>query len=632
MSLFNINSEQAYKTIGTIAMYLLPIIGIAGIVLTTALGQTNFLILSLYLVIPLLLVSILFRSLSTREESTSASLDEGTFRLLLVAYLLCYSLSAILLTVYDLRPLAYFLIITTMTITVLIQIMKFSPTRERIALVLLQIMGLVANLNLGVTLKYFRFIGRTDVMIHNQYVNSVVQTGHVTEVFFDYQAFPLWHILNAIIYMIGDGTFPTDKVMAITGCIIFLCLPLLAYLVAIRLFKDQKTAMIAALLAFFFPNITYWSISGISSAVAVVLIAFILYLAVDGRQKYCLLLIALATLAVIVYHSVSIIFALFILGSLYVVQKVLMKKDERLRRINFRYLALTVGATLAYWYFFGPILLQELYNNIVLQAPSGIVTKSVVLTPLSEIFNYLQYSPAVLFILTGALVILLSSRFNVRAKLFAVVAFMFIWITFPGPLYLFNKLLYNFSIDRFAEYTPFLLAIVSSAGIAALLTRSNKYVKACIILLFAVWVMLSITNDWVASDNPLVKRPFYTYYLTQDEIAGFDRIAVGTTAMIQADFITTRYLDSTPYDPQFNILEVAGDKTDFYKSSPDDIILIRNAELEKRPLKLSTNNIGEFKRYPRIDTYDYYYKDSEIWANLGRYDQVYDSARVSGYI
>ncbi|CAJ37102.1 conserved hypothetical protein [Methanocella arvoryzae MRE50] len=613
-------------------MYLLPIIGIAGIVLTTALGQTNFLILSLYLVIPLLLVSILFRSLSTREESTSASLDEGTFRLLLVAYLLCYSLSAILLTVYDLRPLAYFLIITTMTITVLIQIMKFSPTRERIALVLLQIMGLVANLNLGVTLKYFRFIGRTDVMIHNQYVNSVVQTGHVTEVFFDYQAFPLWHILNAIIYMIGDGTFPTDKVMAITGCIIFLCLPLLAYLVAIRLFKDQKTAMIAALLAFFFPNITYWSISGISSAVAVVLIAFILYLAVDGRQKYCLLLIALATLAVIVYHSVSIIFALFILGSLYVVQKVLMKKDERLRRINFRYLALTVGATLAYWYFFGPILLQELYNNIVLQAPSGIVTKSVVLTPLSEIFNYLQYSPAVLFILTGALVILLSSRFNVRAKLFAVVAFMFIWITFPGPLYLFNKLLYNFSIDRFAEYTPFLLAIVSSAGIAALLTRSNKYVKACIILLFAVWVMLSITNDWVASDNPLVKRPFYTYYLTQDEIAGFDRIAVGTTAMIQADFITTRYLDSTPYDPQFNILEVAGDKTDFYKSSPDDIILIRNAELEKRPLKLSTNNIGEFKRYPRIDTYDYYYKDSEIWANLGRYDQVYDSARVSGYI
>ncbi len=617
---------------GTAAMYLLPIIGLAGIVVTTVLGQTNFLILSLYLVIPLLLVSILFRSLGSRDEAAAASLDEGSFRLLLVAYLLCYSLSAILLTVYDVRPLAYFLIVTTMTVTVLIQIMKFKVTGEKVVLVLLQILGLVANLNLGVTLKYFRFIGRTDVMIHNQYVNSVIQTGHVTQVFFDYQAFPLWHILNAIIYMLGAGTFPTDKVMAITGCIIFLCLPLLAYLVAVRLFKDRRTGMIAALLAFFFPNLTYWSISGISSAVAVVLIAFLIYLAVDGKQKYGILLIGLVTAAIVVYHSVSVIFALLIIVALYLVQKVLMSKTEQLPQISFKYIALTITGTLAYWYFFGPILLQELYNNIVLQAPTGIVTKSIVLTPLSEIFNYLQYSPAVLFILVGVLAILLSARFDARAKLFAVVAFMFIWITFPGPLYLFNKLLYNFSIDRFAEYTPFLLAIVSSAGLAALLTRSNKYVKACIILLFAVWVMLSVTNDWVASDNPLVKRPFYTYYLAQDEIAGFDRIAVSATAMIHTDFITTRYLDSTPQDPQFSILEVAGDKTDFYKSSPDDVILIRNAELEKRPLKISTNHIGAFKRYPRIDTYDYYYKDSEIWDNLRRYDQVYDSSRVSGYV
>ncbi|CAJ37103.1 hypothetical protein [Methanocella arvoryzae] len=631
MSLFTRNSERTFGRIGTAALYLLPVVGIAGIIATIVIGQVNFLVLSTYLILPLLIGSVIFRSLG-KQEKEYKSLDDSAFKLLLVAFLLCYTISVILLTISEVRSFLYYLTVVTMTLTVLIEILGFAPVREKIAIILAQIMALMLNVNWGVTMKYFEFIGRTDVMFHNQYVTSLVQTGHVTEIFFDYQAFPLWHILNAAIYIIGDGYFSTNKIIAIAGGLIFLCLPVLLYLITLRLFKDQRFALIAALLAFFFPDMTYFTMSGISRSVASLMLIFLLYLMIDNKNKHKLLLIGLATAAVIVYHSISIIFVVLILALLYMLQKVLLNKEERLKKLNLWYLVITAVATLAYWAVFGSILLHELYTNIVVPAPSGVITKSIITAPTTEAFNYLQYMPSVLFIVIGILALMLTQKFDARARLFALAALLLMWLTFPGPQYLVNKLMYNFGIDRFAEYTYPILIVVCAAGIGAVFYRSSKFLRACVIVLFAVWVMLSISNDWVASDNPLVERQFYTYYLTQDETSAFNRIAEGATGLVMADYIPMRYLDSSRYGDKVNMLEVTGDSSRFLLNGTNDVMLVRHGELEKRPLKISRIEEDTFKRIPRFDTFEYADSNAGMWSTLGGYNRVYDSASVGGYI
>ncbi|WP_424359190.1 hypothetical protein [Methanocella sp. MCL-LM] len=631
MSLLTRNTEVNFGRIGTAALYLLPVVGIVGIIATIIMGQVNFLVLSTYLILPLLIGSMLFRSLKKQEE-TYKSLDDSSFKLLLIAFLLCYTISVILLTLSEVRSFLYYLTIVTMTLTVLLEILGFAPAREKIAIILAQIMVLMLNVNWGVTLKYFEFIGRTDIMFHNQYITSLLQAGHVTEVFFDYQAFPLWHILNAAIYLLGGTQFDTTKVIAIAGGLIFLCLPVLLYLITLRLFKDQRLAMLAALLGFFFPDMTYFTMSGISRCVASLMLIFLLYLMIDNKNKHKLLLIGLVTAAVIVYHSISIIFVVLILAMLYMLQKVLLNKEERLNKLNLWYLVITAVGTLAYWAVFGSILLQELYTNIVVPAPSGVITKSIITAPTTEAFNYLQYMPSVLFIVIGILAVLLTGKFDARSKLFALASLLLMWLTFPGPQYLVNKLMYNFGIDRFAEYTYPILIVVCAAGIGTLFYRSNKFLRACVIVLFAVWVMLSISNDWVASDNPLVERQFYTYYLTQDETSAFNRIAEGATGLVMADYIPMRYLDSSRHGDKVNMLEVTGNSSQFLLHGPGDVMVIRHGELEKRPLKIARIEEDTFKRVPRFDTFEYANSDVGIWSTLKEHNKVYDSATVGGYI
>jgi len=630
MSLFTRNSEVIFRRIGIAALYLLPVIGIVGIIATIIMEQTNYLILSTYLIVPLLFVSVIFRSLRKKEE-TYSSLQDSSFKLLLVAYLMCFTISLILLTLTEVRPILYYITMVMMTVTVLIEILGFQPVKEKSAVILVQIMALMLNLNWGVTLKYFQFIGRTDVLFHGQYINSLIQTGHVTEVFFDYQPFPLWHILNATIYFLAGNLVSTDKIIAVASGLIFLCLPILAYLIALRLFKDQRIALLAALLSFFFPDTAYLTMSGISRSAASILFVFLIYLMIDNKNKHKLLLIGLVTAAIIVYHSISIIFVMFILLSIYLFQKILVNKEERFRKINLLYLGTTGVITLTYWYFFGSILIRDLTTNIVVAAPEGTISKSIAASPLAEVFNYLQYSPAVLFILIGMLAVLTSKRFGNGAKLFAVAASAFMWVSFPGPQYLVNKLMYNFGIDRFAEYTYPLLIIISAAGIWSLFYKSGKYVRAGLIVLFAIWVLLSISNDWVASDNPLVERQFYTYYLTQDETSAFNLIAASTSGLILADYVPTRYMDSSDFGDRSNMLEVNSNCTEFLRSGPEDVMIIRYGELEKRPLKIARIEDDTFFRVPEFDVYEYTDSNAGIWSALSGYDRVYDSASVGGY-
>jgi hypothetical protein len=83
--------------------------------------------------------------------------------------------------------------------------------------------------------------------------------------------------------------------------------------------------------------------------------------------------------------------------------------------------------------------------------------------------------------------------------------------------------------------------------------RSGKYGKAILIGLFTIWVLLAVSNDWVASDNPLVKRPFYTFYFSEQEITGMDRLVTHTTGILESDYVPNRYYEGSAYEPNTTI-------------------------------------------------------------------------------
>ena len=55
--------------------------------------------------------------------------------------------------------------------------------------------------------------------------------------------------------MAGGSGFPMEKVMAIAGGLSFATLPILAYLIGERIFKEERTALVAALFMAFFPDL-----------------------------------------------------------------------------------------------------------------------------------------------------------------------------------------------------------------------------------------------------------------------------------------------------------------------------------------------------------------------------------------
>ena len=129
-----------------------------------------------------------------------------------------------------------------------------------------------------------------------------------------------------------------------------------------------------------------------------------------------------------------------------------------------------------------------------------------------------------------------------------------------------------------------------------------------------------------------MKRPFYTYYFNEEEIVSINRAAKIANGYLMSDYICCRYLENTEFADKVHVLEVGQDQKKLLKSKCNDIILIREKELLKRPVKLFTSPNDKFVFEPSLsDTLDYYYNDSIVWDSLNHCNQIYDSGSIKLY-
>lgn len=551
------------------------------------------------------------------------------FKMELIAYMVLYAISVFLLKFSEIRPTVYYVVIALMATAILIDILYVEQSGKIFILTMLQIMFFTLNIIWGVTLNYYYYTGFTDILGHAGFATDLLQKGFVGDVFGVYKPFPLWHILSNYFLYFSGLQLPMNRIMNILSGLVFFVMPVAIYLLSSKLLSQKTSLLVALIASFYTPLISYgmYSIPRSIESFFFVLLLIMLFdrFSSNGEDKIKYYLAVFLMFTVLVFHTVSVIYVVLILIMIYAIQRLVSKEKTNLL-VTVEYLVISVAMTVIYWGLFANTLISTLLSDIFTPASKGPLTKSVYTMPLNELFNYLQYMPALLFLIVGTILVLGYKKFNSNTRLMGLLALLLVPVTMPGPLLLINKLAGNFNLGRFEEYTFFFIALTAAIGFASLYYRSRKVFKASLVVLFTVWVLLSVSNDFVALDNPIVKRPFYTFYLTEEEVTGINNVADVTSRLVLSDYVTVRYLNSSELNPNVSILLVDQNLTSVMKRK-GDVILIRDDELNKRPLQFLTCNSEGYL----VNLGSYYYKGNKAYDILKNYSRMYNSSDISAY-
>lgn len=615
------------QTVGNILLRLLPVCGILGLALPLAIGQPNLTILGLYLGIPMILAPIIY----TRTQNNSSKFVQQElhkYHPFIIFFFLTLTASIILLYTHDVRPYLYYLTVTIMVTVILLEILLFEHSSRRSVIILLQIMVVVLNLTWGVTLNYHYFIARTDPLVHAWWIANLLESGYVTDIFGIYEAFPLWHILVSSLYQVLNLTVPPHILMFFTNGIIYIFAIPITYLISLKVFKNENIALLSALFLSIYPDYIYFGMSSIPRSIVILLLLVLILLLLSHKKRSRLLLVLIVVFALVAYHTASIPFILVILLSIYLLQYLLASKSED-HLVTPHILALIIVMTLIYWIYQSVDIFQTLVNNLIVEAPEGTLTQSIIVTPVNEVINYFQFAPLFLFVILGCIWALKCRKIGTLGEIFCFLGLLLAGISFPGPASLLNKLAHNFNIARFGEYAMLFIAIAGAIGFYITYIKSKKYQKYFIVILFATMCFLAVSNDFTASDNPLVKRPFYTYYLTEEDVRAFDSIANVTAGYVMGDYVATRYISNSVYGAKSHILEVDTKNYRLVREKAEDVILIREGELAKRPVKLYSLPTEKFIPEPSwISHLEYYYADSPAWSAVDSYNKVFHTGNT----
>jgi len=629
-------SEIIFDLTQKLLLYSLPVLAIIGIAAPLALGKYNFSLLGSYLAVPMFLSSAVYIKYR-KNFSECRKLGKNLFLFSTNLYLLNFIISLIILQIFKVRPLAYYVLVTFMISLILFNIFFFEINRKRSLTILILIMMLVLNIIWSVSLNYHFFIGRTDSIGHAWLIENLIQQGRVTDIFGIYKPFPLWHILVSSLYSVTGIHIPAHRAMFFTNGIIYSFMVPIIYLISLKILKDIKLALLSSLFLVIYSDIIFYGMYSISRSVVPFLEILLILLLLNRDRPARVILYIVVIYSIIIFHTASMPFIIIIFFMIWLMQRVLSIGSKDRFLTNYCIMLMAV-ATLSYWMFFAEGLLRIIVINIFGSAPTGIMTKSILNMPFNELMNYLHYSPILFFALSGILFAMKSDKILNSERIFFLIGLLMIPLTFPGPSLLINKLSNNFNLARFVEYSFLFILIASAFGFGMLFYESKKYGRFLLIIIFILMSFLSISNDFIATDNPLVKRPFYTFYLTDEEITCFSHASNLSKGYLMSDYVTSSFIsrymrNRANYRSKEHILEADRENMTLLRNSSEDLILIRRMELNRRPLSLFTVNDGNFELDPNIgNSCDYYSHDLPLWNALDRYNEVFESNQVTGYI
>lgn len=619
--------------VGKVLAYLVPIVGAAGVVIPYLLGFTTLAILATYIAIPCLLAPALYWYSSEGYEIRNYSSIE-TEKLLVSGYLVLQSISIYLLATRPVRPYSYYAIVAMMASLVLLNILYFAPTRGRSLRILLQIVLLQLNVIWGVTFKYNLYIGRTDFLSHAWLVRRILANQTTVGQFEGfYQSFPLWHILGTIQHLVlGSPGEPRMTLFAISG-LMFCATSVAVYLTASRLFDSYKVALTAALLTSIYPTVIENGMYAIPRSAAGFFFALLLLSWVKSDDR-SIILFALFTITVAAYHTISLPFIFLILSVEYFFRRLILPGTVD-TGMSYRILLFVGIAQTFYWIFFADYLVRHVLRVAVQPSVPGEVNSGVIANPVAELANYLHQSAILILLLVGILIGLRSARLQKTAKATILSALVLAAVSFPGPQLLIGKLAETFNVLRFAQYTFPFITMTSAYGLVSLYRRTEtigltgSQIRTIALVIFVLLSFLTVSNDFTASDNPLVERQFYTFYISESEEESMRTMAELGSENVPSDYVTARYLEASEYQAKSGVVGMSADRDEMYLRD-GDLLLVRAGELEQRPLQLWETDDPEQGEYD-LGSLEYVSSSAPLWGQLGTMNRVFDSGSVVGY-
>lgn len=600
-----------------LSLVAFPAAAIVGVLGTLLIGFSNLAILGLYLAAPLLLASaVVWRSpvhspASNNVDFYDIDLQEIDWRLLSITFHFVVCLLVVLVVSTDVRPIAFYGGVALLyTLTFLFAVSARGPVERTLCLYHATVAVMLVIFS--VTLNYELFVGRTDLTAHISFTLAIIETGRFPVGVPTYEPFLLWHVLTAGAYDVTGGWLRPSTTMFVLGGLLYGVGVPAMYGFARRLYPNVRVATLSAVMMICFPLYIFYGMYSIPrSTTSILFLILLLSLVIRPTASTRILTLLLVT-GIVVYHPVSIPFVLIILTMLFVVERILDARDPIVDKFT---LISAVTVTTIYWLFRADFLVSRLVGTIVvvLTYPSPETTPTgVEMQPWVEAANYVPYSFLLFFLLVGFLFWYRNGHASIGAfGPFALVAVALVPLVFPGPTLLLDELA-GVNVGRFAHYSFMFVALTAGVGVFELLRRGGIRTFFVVLLLVSCLSFTAVSNDFVASDNPVVERPFYTYYFTEHERASFERIEEIHAHSIATDWPACRYLSELGTS---ECEAVAVDEGDGMFDEHDSV-LIREHESEKRPLR--------FTRYVYADELDR--------TELTSRNKVHDSGAITLYV
>lgn len=618
--------NRLFELTYVLALVGLPIVAVVGIAVPLLLGQPNFSILGIYLAVPMILAPIVARSLRGRGtrtvEDQLSALDWRIPSILI--HLLVAGLAAVLV-VYAVRPTGFFVGLATVYGLVFLVIVSTDGSPAGSAVSLYHCVLALLTSIFSVTLHYDYFIGRTDLPAHVTMMVSIYETGTMPDRWAVYDPFPLWHTYSASSYALFGETISPHTTMVLLSGLFFGAGVVMLYTLARRIYPNETVALLGALVLIAIPDYVFYGMYAISRSIVSVLFIALLFTLLARSSARMRLLSVVFVASIVLYHTVSIPFVLVILVVLFTAERVYVARRPileggrwaRSHVVNGSILLVAGAITSIYWLYGADLIafmvIDRLVGIVAGTGPADTAPGGVFLLPWQELANYLPHAFLLFFVLTGFLLWFERPRDGFsRLTSVAVATVLLIPLLVPGPTLLLDSLA-GINVTRFAHYGYMFLALTGGYGVYELVRRGGLGMLIVVLLVVSCFSFVALSNDFVASDNPVVEREFYTYYLTDEERAAFERLDEVHRDELGSDHITCRYYE----DVVGSDCERVPVENDTVEHEHLDGLLLRQGELEERPLQF-----GESR---------YVYDDELPWDELDERNRVHDSDAVTYY-
>lgn len=638
---------EYHQLMGTIP-YIGLVAAIGGTALLLLLELYTLVIVSLYATVPITVASTIYfvtgHSYET-NENLLATLSANKSRLFVTCYCLLLGVSTLLLAMNEVRPFGYYVLVSLAAAVVFVQILHSNLRRSQIFSILLQASVLLLSILWSVSLNYHYFFGRTDVFPHDQFMTSLLSANTVTSTFGSYEPFPLFHIFIAFQEMALGGAVEPLTLFFVTTGVLFSLLPFVMYVLSRRFAFSQRVSLVAALSMVFNMFVILYGMYALPRSVTSFLVPFcLLLLGINDRRASVLyggLLVGIAA-----YHTVSLPFLFVIVCCWYVVERLVALtniRDEPYSPVvdTWELLAIPV-IQLAYWIATGSDIIPRLVRmaleqtNMSTEREGAELATQFVAAPYSELLNYLVFGFIVFFVLFAVIQSHRVTDVSAKQQAALLTALLLAMVSVPGPALLVGAVS-NITPDmvfRFGQYTYPFVMIAFAVGVVSLTKTAlpiggQKFKLAVVVLLVFSSAFLAVSNDFVASDNPLAEREDnYSFHLTESEATSFGTIAGYARQAVTGDYVACRYINNPIYG-NCGIIQAdfAGDRLHM---PADSVFILRTGELERRPLSVYPTS-EPVDDPPYSNNRESLSADSTAWSELTEHNRVYDSTEVTAY-